>query len=68
MSNPQEQDDIIQAIERLIEGFSSGEITSATLRVMDKDGSEQTYQLGYTSEEEKDAAMAKLLKILGELH
>lgn len=61
-------DDIVQLLERLIARLQRGEPFKATLRVTHRDGTVQVVDIGYDTEEEKDAAMAKLLKVLGELH
>ena len=63
-----DDDDIATVIRKLIAGFESGEIRSATLRVALHDGTTETIQLGYDTDAEKDAALARLLKLLGELH
>jgi hypothetical protein len=61
-------DDMVAMIEQMIAGFQDGSIRSATLRVRLKDGSTETYQIGYETEAEKDQALARLLKLLNELH
>jgi hypothetical protein len=74
MTNPagpvdhDDDDDIVALLERAIAGIKSGQIQRFTLRVKLKDGTVQDLQFGYETEAERDAAMARLLKLINELH
>jgi hypothetical protein len=61
-------DDNVALLEKLIAGMKSGQIRQFTLRVRLKDGTVQDLQFGYETDEERDAAMARLLKLINELH
>jgi uncharacterized protein (UPF0335 family) len=64
----QKDADIVELLEDLIERMERGEPVQATLRLKMKDGTVQVLEIGYDSDEERDAAMAKIMKVLGELH
>ena len=61
-------DDIVEALLELLRRFESGEIQQAVLQVAHKDGTRQDLALGFDTEEERDAAIAKLRRMLGQLH
>lgn len=65
---PHPDDDTVTALEKLLEGIMAGRITTATIKLALKDGTTETYHFGYSTDEERDAALAKLLRVLGELH
>lgn len=63
-----DHDDSVAMLEKLIERVSSGEIRQFTLRVKMKDGTVQDLQFGYDTDEDRDAALARLLRLINELH
>jgi hypothetical protein len=52
----------------VMERFKSGELTAITLRLKHTDGTVEDLAIGYDTDEERDAALARMLKVLGELH
>jgi len=54
------KEDIIAALEQLIDKFERGQVPSAALRVYSNDGNYEDVVLGGESEEERAAMLAKL--------
>jgi len=65
---PQTPDEMVAALEELISSFQSGRIRSGRFHVEHPDGTVEEFALGYQSEEEQDAAIVRLLCILGEMY
>jgi VCBS repeat-containing protein len=63
-----ERSEIVELLEDLIGRLERGEPFQATLRVKHVDGTVEAIEIGYTSDEDAAAAMARILKVLGELH
>ena len=63
-----DQRDIIQAIQRLIDGFKSGEMHQVAMRIHKADGSWEEILVGFEDDQDRDEAIARLRKLLGQLH
>jgi hypothetical protein len=62
------RDDIVEALEQLIEAFENGTLESAALRVQYADGTWEDIVIGFDTDEERDAVLAKLRGMLVQLH
>jgi hypothetical protein len=64
---PVEMADVPELLEQLLLGLKDGSVRAITLRMKAADGTVLDFAFGYETQEEKDAALAKLLRVLGEL-
>lgn len=63
----EDQEDIVTFLEKTIEEVQAGRLQAFTLRVKLKDGTVQDLALGFDTDEERDAALARMLRALGDL-
>jgi len=64
---PQTPEEMVAVLEDLITGLQSGRIQSGTLHLQHGDGTADVFALSYRTEKEQDAAIVRLLCILGEM-